>query len=618
MVTEELAQLAHSNWETSAGDQGKARISMVVGDAGNRNLLEEWLDDHTDFTVVDGEPMPAIRKSDLCIVDETGFQTQHEELEEVKTSEDGVLLPVLLLVEEEHTGLIEIDNGDIADNVFKTTIDEIVSLPMRQTELEWRLQSLLRLRSQTMTTANQNAELTIFKRAIDASGHAVYITDVDGSIKYVNSAFEEITGFTPAEAVGQTPKLLDAGEMSQQYFDRLWDTVLSGDPWHEEITNQTKAGETYTAMQTIAPVTEKGDIQAFVAVQEDITERKARENRLKRRTDAIEEAPLGIVITDPEQEDNPMIYVNDGFVKETGYAREDALGENCRFLQGEDTDPDRIAKLATAIEAQEPISIELRNYREDGSEFWNHLEIAPIWDENGDLDNYIGFQQNVTDRRDRQEQLQVIDRVLRHNLRNDLNVVRGMAATIQSEASAEIAEKAEKITESSDQLTKLAEKERKITTILQEQPISESIDVNAVLEEAASRVQADYPAASIEIESLEGKPAQATPELEEAMVELISNAVIHDDSPEPEVTLETRVADGKVIVEITDEGPRIPDMERDLAADEIDPTPLYHGSGLGLWLVKKIVSRSQGSISIEDNNPCGNIVRLQFQPSSAK
>jgi signal transduction histidine kinase len=102
------------------------------------------------------------------------------------------------------------------------------------------------------------------------------------------------------------------------------------------------------------------------------------------------------------------------------------------------------------------------------------------------------------------------------------------------------------------------------------------------------------------------------PQFGQAIKELVTNAVIHNDSRSPEVTVTVTQTDETVRIAVADSGPRIPEMERDLLADQAEQTPLYHGSGLGLWLVKLITARSGGTITVEENSPAGNIVRIEL------
>jgi PAS domain S-box-containing protein len=112
---------------------------------------------------------------------------------------------------------------------------------------------------------------------------------------------------------------------------------------------------------------------------------------------AMDEAPVGITISDPSLPDNPLVYVNDEYERLTGYSREEVLGRNCRLLQGPDTSEAPVAAMRDAIDAGEPVSVELRNYRKDGSEFWNRVDVAPIY-EDGEVANFVGFQTDVTRR----------------------------------------------------------------------------------------------------------------------------------------------------------------------------------------------------------------------------
>lgn len=113
----------------------------------------------------------------------------------------------------------------------------------------------------------------------------------------------------------------------------------------------------------------------------------------------LDEAPAGITVTDPTQPDNPIIYANDKFRELTGYSTQEIIGQNCRFLQGPETDSEPVAEMRDAIDAAEDVSVELRNYRADGTEFWNQVAITPLRDDDGSVINYVGFQHDITERK---------------------------------------------------------------------------------------------------------------------------------------------------------------------------------------------------------------------------
>lgn len=120
---------------------------------------------------------------------------------------------------------------------------------------------------------------------------------------------------------------------------------------------------------------------------------------------AMDKAPAGIVITDPDKPDNPLVYANERFTGLTGYEQPDVVGRNCRFLQGPATDSEPVAELREAVRTDTPTTVELRNYRADGTEFWNEVRIQPLRAADGTVTHYVGFQQDITARKRREQAL---------------------------------------------------------------------------------------------------------------------------------------------------------------------------------------------------------------------
>ena len=115
---------------------------------------------------------------------------------------------------------------------------------------------------------------------------------------------------------------------------------------------------------------------------------------------------MPMIITDPRQDDNPVVFANDSFCRLTGYARSEILGRNCRFLQGPETDPQTVRRIHDAVAAVQPIEIDIRNHRRDGQPFWNRLLLAPVFDADGKLAYFFASQVDVTLERERLEDLQ--------------------------------------------------------------------------------------------------------------------------------------------------------------------------------------------------------------------
>jgi len=152
------------------------------------------------------------------------------------------------------------------------------------------------------------------------------------------------------------------------------------------------------------------------------------------RDEAIASASVGILITDPHQPDNPIIYVNPAFERLTGYGGAEALGRNCRFLQGADTDPSAVAEIRQALKEECGLRIELLNYRKDGSSFWNDLTISPLRDAKGRVTHYVGIISDRTERKRVEQHLQQVEKLaalgtllggVAHELNNPLFIISG-------------------------------------------------------------------------------------------------------------------------------------------------------------------------------------------------
>ncbi len=120
---------------------------------------------------------------------------------------------------------------------------------------------------------------------------------------------------------------------------------------------------------------------------------------------AVNAANDGFVITDNKLPDNPIVFVNEAFEKMTGYKREEILHRNCRFLQGEDRHQEALGILRQAIREGKPCRVEMRNYKKDGTLFWNELSMAPLIGKNGEITHFVGIQKNITNQKRLEEAL---------------------------------------------------------------------------------------------------------------------------------------------------------------------------------------------------------------------
>ncbi|MEC4817474.1 MAG: methyl-accepting chemotaxis protein, partial [Scytonema sp. PMC 1069.18] len=137
---------------------------------------------------------------------------------------------------------------------------------------------------------------------------------------------------------------------------------------------------------------------------------------LRVRDRAISATNNAIVITDPRQPDNPIIFCNPAFETITGYSSQEVLGRNCRFLQGTETDPNTIEQIRNSIQQGRECQVVIKNYRKDGTPFWNQLTVSPVRDASGKITHFVGIQTDITEREQAEEELRRSKEALQQQL----------------------------------------------------------------------------------------------------------------------------------------------------------------------------------------------------------
>ena len=331
--------------------------------------------------------------------------------------------------------------------------------------------------------------------------------------------------------------------------------------------------------------------------------------RLKER--AMDAAPVGISITDTNGRDNPLIYINEQFQSLTGYS-EAVLGQDCRFLQGEDTDPETVERIRAGIEAEEPMSMDVLNYRKNGQRFWNLVKISPLYDPSGELSHFVGFQTDITDRKIRERRLEVLNRVLGHNLRNKMNIVQGHVELLKGaiEGDDELDSLAT-IEAAAEDLFRLGESVRDIEqSVSRISPEATPVDLGEELRRVRSEFRDRYETATIELTLPEqGLDDVEVPGLVRGVREVVENAIVHNEAPNPSVDIRVQEReDGWLRIEIEDDGPGIPEQELEVL--EKGESAVVHADRLGMWLIHWIVTRAGGSFDVSEAEPRGTVVEI--------
>lgn len=167
----------------------------------------------------------------------------------------------------------------------------------------------------------------------------------------------------------------------------------------------------------------EGNVMGILGTFEDITARKRSEESLRLRDRAIAASSNGIMIADATMPDWPIIYANPAFEQITGYSTAEVIGKNSRFLQGADTNQPELTKLRDAIAQAKGCTVVLRNYRKDGTLFWNELSISPVYDTNSKFTHYIGIQTDITERKQAEVALLVLQERLQYLLSSSPGVI---------------------------------------------------------------------------------------------------------------------------------------------------------------------------------------------------
>jgi PAS domain S-box-containing protein len=221
---------------------------------------------------------------------------------------------------------------------------------------------------------------------------------------------------------------------------------------------------------------------------------------------------------------------------------------------------------------------------------------------------------DVTELKEREQDLELLkriqSRVLRHNIRNDLQVIGGLAHTIASTEDGQTEERASNIVEQVRQLSETTEKAQQIEAIIDASDDRIDQDISQVVERIVEKARQRYPGAKIETETPGTAWAMAHGDLEAAVWNLVENAIIHSDSAAAAVEVSVRTTDTSVSVRVEDNGPGIPAHEIDVLKQQSE-SALQHGSGAGLWLVNWIAEMSAGSLAF-DTAGNGTTVHLQL------
>ncbi|MGD8910101.1 MAG: PAS domain S-box protein, partial [Chromatiales bacterium] len=257
----------------------------------------------------------------------------------------------------------------------------------------------------TDITESKRSEAALRKlgRALEQSPVSVIITSTDGTIEYVNPKFEEVSGYSAKEAIGQNPRMLNSGDKTKAEYKTMWDALLSGKEWRGVFHNKRKDGTTYWEAASISPLRdESGNITHFIAVKEDITAQKRTEDQLRMNATVFDTTSEGIMVTDA---DNLIKTVNPAFSRITGYEVEEAIGRSPKLLSSGRHSDEFYRQLWSAVLRNGYWSGEIWNRRKDGGVYPEWLSIAAIKGGDGMVKEYVAVFSDISKHKQDEEKI---------------------------------------------------------------------------------------------------------------------------------------------------------------------------------------------------------------------
>ncbi len=377
----------------------------------------------------------------------------------------------------------------------------------------------------------------------------------------------------------------------------------------------------------------------------DIATLDAAQKEIRLQQLAIEAAVNGIIITNPREVGNPITYANPGFLRLTGYAREEVIGRNCKFLQGPETDPVSIQTIRDGLDEGEPIRVAILNYRKDGTPFWNDLHIAPVLDPDGKVSNFVGVQHDITDQivarkalEDANEASQRANEAknsflatMSHELRTPMTAVLGFADMLRTESDRpEFLEKVDTIKRNGTYLLSLLNDILDLSKIEAGKMQFEKrrIDIRRVVGdvETLMRPRAEEENVPLRFEYATQLPAEITADevrVRQILVNLINNAVKF--TPNGDVVVSTvMIQDGAkphLEISVTDTGIGITrtQMKRLFVAFNQatkQTTRKFGGTGLGLSISRRLAEGMGGTIRVSSEVGRGSRFTLSLPVSN--
>lgn len=483
-------------------------------------------------------------------------------------------------------------------------------------------------------------------KAIEQSPSSIVITDIDGNIEYVNPKFTEVTGYSLNEVIGKTPGILKSGIHDKSFYENLWKTILSGSDWRGEFLNKKKSGETYWEEAVISPIfNENGEITHFIAVKEDITEKKIMLEQIvesESRFRSIWERSLdGMRLLD---ENGIIVDANPAYCKLVGMEINQLRGRPLNIIyQVRDNSDESIRKYRERFKnrnVEKKFEVETNLW--DGRRIW--LELSNSFIEfPGKKIFLLSIFRDVTDKKQMIDELidakvkaEEMNRVksyffanMSHELRTPLVGILGFSEVLKSELKdqPELSRMIDLINTSGQRLLETLNLILNISKLEAGKLEIRMTDANIIpLLETSFNLFSSI-AKNKNLSYTFNKPeSEVICRIDPTLFQNIFNNLLNNAvkfTKQGGITLNVRLNEGSVSIEVIDTGIGIPESHQSMIWEEFRQASeginrSFEGTGLGLTIVKKYTELLGGKIYLKSRVGEGSTFTVEFPKLKTK
>ncbi|MFA8343072.1 MAG: PAS domain S-box protein [Rhodothermaceae bacterium] len=490
-------------------------------------------------------------------------------------------------------------------------------------------------------------QLNLQNTALRTAANGIVITDKEGIVVWINPSFTRLTGYTEADVFGQKLSLLSSKTQGEDFYRYLWNTISTGHPWRGEIVNKRKNGALYVEEQTITPVlNEESEITHYIAIKQDITERKQTEQALleseERFRGIYENAVLGIFRMNKS---GKFQMANPALIKMLGYNSYRSM------VITEDLNPEiekfNTEKIVSLVENSDSITgVETVLKRKNGDEFFVTINLIVIRDENGKVKYYEGTMDDITKRKaivseliKAKETAEKSDKLkseflaqMSHEIRTPVNTILNFVSLIKNELPGndleEIGRCFDIIGSASARLIRTIDLMLNMSELqagnYEYSPTKVDL-YSCITEQIQKSYQKEAASKNIELNILNEADSTSVFADEYSIMQIFSNLLDNAIKYTPNGEILTRFyqdAQSNLNMEISDTGIGISDdylpyIFEPFSQEEQGYTRQFEGNGLGLALVKKYCELNHCKIDVKSEKGKGTRFNIRFEEQSS-